>query len=722
MKTPDLKHVAICVILFGGCNSFTLSAQEKPEDDIPIETDAARTESPTGDEDFLAQDIDPDSPLAPMPGMDVDWPDFEELPALPEMVATQEATELDTDPLASDLPSENIETAKVEQFQDRQDASEISLASGLAEGDFEYIVDIKYLDTKDFIDGRKEEFEDRFGELSKLRGLEEDEANVAQISRRAREDSALLEQLLRNYGYYDFDIFQLIGRSGDAGALRVEFGLQLGPVYRYDDIVLDGLDTAGSDAPLFRQQFGLESGAAINSDEILAARSRLDQGLAESGYAFATLGEPDLTIDHADRTGNLTIPVDPQRKYRFGQIRVGENPVMSARHLQRIARFDPGDLYQRSRLEDLRRAILATGLVSSLTLTTVADGNGPVAAADSALPSVDIEVQTVTAPLRTIAGELGYGSGEGVRIEASWEHRNFFAPEGLVRVRGVAGTQEQLLSFLYRRNNFKKRDQVLTAQLLASNITRNAFDARTLLLRAGIERQTNLIFQKKWTWSLGAELIATDERDITASNMGIGRRTFFIGALPGTLNYDGSDDLLDPRTGFRLGGSLSPELSLQDGTFGYARAQIDGSYYQPVSQNVVLAGRVRFATILGANVLQIAPSRRLYAGGGASVRGYGYNSIGPRDINNDPIGGRSLAEFSLEARVRFGNFGVVPFIDAGNVYSDRFPEDISLRFGVGIGVRYYSNFGPIRIDVATPLDRQPGDSRIGVYISLGQAF
>src|SRR3546814_7360599 len=119
--------------------------------------------------------------------------------------------------------------------------------------------------------------------------------------------------------------------------------------------------------------------------------------------------------------------------------------------------------------------------------------------------------------------------------------------------------------------------------------------------------------------------------------------------------------------------------------------------------------------------LTIAPSRRFYAGGGGSVRGYGYQDIGPRDANDDPIGGRGLAELSVEARIRFGNFGVVPFIDAGNISTDFLPDLNDFQVGAGIGVRYYTSFGPIRVDVGTPINPQPGDPRIAVYVSLGQA-
>jgi translocation and assembly module TamA len=270
--------------------------------------------------------------------------------------------------------------------------------------------------------------------------------------------------------------------------------------------------------------------------------------------------------------------------------------------------------------------------------------------------------------MRTIAGEAGYGTGEGVRIEASWQHRNLLPPEGAVTFRGVLGTREQLVSAILRRNNFGRRDQVLNAQLAIAHVDRPAYDARTAFLAAGIERQSNIIWQKQWTWSIGAELTASDERDVDLDTGATRRRTFFIGAIPAYLGYDGSNDLLDPTSGFRLSARFSPEASLQAGSFFYARAQIDGTFYQPLSDTVTIAGRTRLGTIFGAGRDRIAPSRRFYAGGGGSVRGYGFQRIGPRDpVFDDPIGGRSLAEFAIEARIRWRDFGIVPFVDAGNI-------------------------------------------------------
>src|SRR3546814_3192972 len=111
---------------------------------------------------------------------------------------------------------------------------------------------------------------------------------------------------------------------------------------------------------------------------------------------------------------------------------------------------------------------------------------------------------------------------------------------------------------------------VCSSDLVAlAHTERNAYDARTFSLSGTLERQSTIFYQKAWTWSVGAELVATDERDVILSTGAPRRRTYFIGALPGTLGYDGSDDLLNPTRGFRVSGRLSPELSLSGQAFGY---------------------------------------------------------------------------------------------------------------------------------------------------------
>ena len=634
-------------------------------------------------------ELDPSAPLDAMPDLGVDWPD----PGTTDQPAPA--------PMPQVVPGKPPTAVPM--------TSETEPTNGAAE--LRYSVALEGLESI----GPTAEIVSSFDRQSALHKNRNEAVNAAQIDRRSRADADLLAELLRSQGYYDAVVEPRIERTGSS--LLVVLAAQPGAQYRFQSVELPGLDAAGAEAPKLREAFAVKAGDPVIAQDVIGANLAFTIALGEQGFALAKIGEQQVLIDHETHTAQLVLPVETGPLASFGAIRVSGKPPFSARHVALIARFHSGQPFQRSKIDDLRRALIATGLVASAEVKVVPAGDGR---------TVDLAVNLEPAPMRTIAGELGYGTGEGVRAEASWQNRNFFNPEGALTLRGVAGTQEQLAAVQFRRNNFRQRDQVLNLQALASHTNRNTYEAKTLQVGGNIERQSNIIWHKKWTWSLGADLIATDERGVF-DTLGIkDTRTFLIAALPATLGYDGSDDLLDPTRGFRLGGRISPEISAHGGSFAYARTQIDASAYQPVSSSVVVAGRVRLGTILGASSLSIAPSRRLYAGGGGSVRGYGYQELGPHDVDGDPIGGRGLAEFALEARVRLkafgGNFGIVPFLDGGSLTTNSWPSFTGWQFGAGIGVRYYSSFGPIRIDVGTPLNPRAGDGPVAVVVSLGQAF
>lgn len=573
----------------------------------------------------------------------------------------------------------------------------------------------------------RNEFIKRFEALSAIDSLDAD-GNQARLAAQARADEELLQRMLRTYGYFDNQVIRsvLAPEDRDDGASdRPLARFEIIPGNRFTVGTVDTGDLAatGGDFDMLRAQYEVFPGDPISIDTIVNERLDLDLALGENGYPFAEVGEPSMLVDHARQEGDVTLPVSPGGKYAFGAIVSDDEDFLSSRHLSRIARFEPGETYNLSDATDLRRAILATGLVGSVSVTPV-EATPPQ---DGEPGTVDMNVELTRAPLRTIAGSLGYGTEEGVRVAASWEHRNLFPPEGMVRVRGIAGTQEQLLGVTFRKNNFRGRDRILTVDAFASTLDYDAYDARTVSLVTNYERVSTLLFQKPLSWGFGLELVATGEREADANrNLGA-RETFLIAALPVHAQIDTSDDLLDPTKGFRIGGRVSPEISDNNGSQSfYVRNQFDASYYQQVGNNVVIAGRTRVSSIPGASIADIAPSRRVYAGGGGSVRGYGYREIGPRNDLGDPSGGRSAVEFSLEARVQTGlmdgAIGVVPFIDAGSVSEHALPGVGNMKFGAGIGIRYQTNFGPIRLDVAAPINPGPNDAPVAVYVALGQAF
>ncbi|MEV5031915.1 BamA/TamA family outer membrane protein [Sphingobium sp. LMC3-1-1.1] len=540
---------------------------------------------------------------------------------------------------------------------------------------------------------------------------------AAMVQARAHEDEALAVRLLYSEGYYDATALASLDQAND-GALKAVISVTPGKRYRIGDIVIN----AGQTVPpgLIRDSLPLRTGDYIVAAAVEGAEANVGVKLPENGYPFAKLGQRDILLDPATTTGDYTLPVEtgPRGSFR-GITTTGERQAFGADHMKVISRFKPGELYDSRKVDDLRRALVATGLFSSISVDPVRTNEpGP-----DGTEYVDLAVAQEAGKPRTLAGELGYGTGQGFRAEGSWTHRNLFPPEGALIASVIAGTQEQGASGTFRRSNAGKRDKTFQAGVTLNHQNYDAYEAYTAGLNIGWSRQSTPIFQKRWTYSYGAEVLLTNEQVVvdpaTADKV---RRTYFIGGLPLQLGYDRSNDLLNPTRGFRANLRAEPEGSLQGSFSPYLRATFDLTGYYPLSDSLVIAARTRVGTISGVNRDDVAPSRRIYAGGGGSVRGYGYQELGPKDANNDPIGGRSVNEFAVEGRYRFGDYGVVAFVDAGQVYESSMPQFSNIRYGAGVGGRFYTNFGPFRADIAMPINRQPGESKFALYIGIGQAF
>jgi translocation and assembly module TamA len=584
------------------------------------------------------------------------------------------------------------------------------------------------------VEGLKQvELEGRFRELSALEDGDGEATNGAQIAARAREDEALAIRILRSEGYYDGTAVAAVEQVPEQpGQLRVVVTAIPGDRYTFGEISLAGAETVP--AGLAREALPLKTGDPIVAASVEGAEASILLRLPEQGYPFAEIGTRDVLLDPENDRGDYTLPVTPGPRASFGGYTTEGDLAFDAEHVGVLARFERDELYDRRKVDDLREAMVATGLFSTVSAEPVRTGEvGP-----DGTEYVNILVRQDAGPPRALTGSAGYNTGEGLRIEAAWEHRNLFPPEGALRAAAVAGTQEQSVNFSFRRSNAGSRDRTVLALIEAGRRDYAGFRGYTARLQGLISRESTPIWQKRWTWAYGAELIATNESQFREPRLRLSD-AYFIGGLIGQLGHDRSDSLLNPTKGFRLLGRTNPEVSLGNGTQPYIRNIIEGSTYYPVGEKLVVAGRARFGSILGIGRDELAPSRRLYAGGGGSVRGFGFQELGPKTIITNPefdpeepdkasptiaipTGGRSLTEFAIEGRYRFGDYGVVGFVDAGQVTADSTPGFSDMRFGVGIGGRLYTNFGPLRVDVATPIGRRQGESRIALYISIGQAF
>lgn len=557
----------------------------------------------------------------------------------------------------------------------------------------------------------------QFNGLSALRGGKGKAANATVVSARAREDEALAVRLMKSLGYYDGTAVSTIEPiPGDPSRLKAIVSATPGKQYKLGTITVKAQPT--TPPGLIESQLPLKVGDAIEADRVQGAEANVALILPQRGYPFTKVGQRDILLDDMTGTGDYTLPVDTGPRSSFGTFTTEGRLAFGAEHVSVLTRFKPGQLYDNRLTDDLRAALVATGLFSTVSVEPVRTGNiNP-----DGTEQVNLLVKQERGKQRSLAISGGYSTGQGVRLEGSYTDRNRFAPEGALIFTAVGGTQEQGASATFRRSNAGKRDRTVTFTAGADRTSYDAYNALTATLSGKVSYDSTPLWQKKFSYAYGFELVGTNESVYDFGRGARRRGTYFIAALPGQVLFDRSDSLLNPTKGYRLKLSLSPETSVRGSVRPYVRTLVEASGYYPIGDSIVLAGRVRAGSIDGVSRDDLAPSRRYYGGGGGSVRGYGYQRLGPLDPQGNPVGGRSLNEFALEARYRFGNYGIVPFFDGGSAYEGPIPKGTDLRYGAGIGGRFYTNFGPLRVDVATPLNPRKGDGKVALYISIGQAF
>ena len=620
--------------------------------------------------------LDPSAPLDPMPDIGVDWPDLGDEPA--------------------DQPTADRGTQAAEPLAD-------------AAAELQYSVAIEGLDRVGDAASRRATFDTQ----SALIEGGARRANAAQVQRRSEADAELLAELLRSRGYYDAEVEPRLEPQGPALSRSRSTPSRASNIASSRSS-LPGWKPPGPRRRSFARPLASRPATPVVAEDVIAANINLKVALGEQGFALARVGEQDIVIDHQTRLATLVLPVAPGPLAQFGTIRVGGQAAVRCRarrqhrpfparrpvRARQGRRFAPGARRDRP------------GLASPRSRWSPARGN-----------RVDLAVTMQPAPMRTVAGELGYGTGEGFRAEASWQHRNFFTPEGALTVRGVAGTREQLAAVSFRRNNFRGRDHVLNAQLVASNTEFAAYDAKTILLGATSSGRATSSGTRNGPGASAPSCWRPTSAAYSATRRNEETRTFLIAALPASLYYDGSDDLLDPTRGFRLGGRMSPEISARGGSFTYGARR---STAAPTS----LFRTARCLPAGFASARSSAPTPRQSRRRGASIPAAAarFAAMATSGLarairwrsDRRPRPCRILARSAHPLRQQLRH-RPVPRRRHSCPTASRPTSGLAVR-GRARPSLLFSSFGPIRIDVGTPLNRREGDGRIAVAVSLGQAF
>jgi translocation and assembly module TamA len=504
-------------------------------------------------------------------------------------------------------------------------------------------------------------------------------------------------------------------------------------------VTAQGLEMASIEA------FGVAPGAPARAAEIVEAEARAVDWLAERGYPYAKFKDRTVVANMQQHTLSVTSIVVPGPRVRFGELNFEGLQSVQAQYLQSYVPWDENALYARSAVEKFQTSLFSTNLFDSVSvqpssLAQIAmeearqakvandkvpggqqaddDGQRQTTSASSEL-SVPITVSAAEAKHRSVGFGARFSTDEGPEATAFVEHRNLFGANETGRATIIGGPKRQGLSLSIRKPQFWSGPNVLFGSLVLGNKTTDAFDERGINLLGGLEHRLN----KRLTVSggLSVELVEVD------NNLDGDFDVVRLFGAPLTARYDASNSLIDPTRGYRLNASVTPYVGTYlDESLLFTSTNITGSIYLPLDskKRYVFAARTRIGTVLGAERDAVPANKRLYSGGGGSVRGYQTQFIGPIDDSGDPIGGRSVLEAGVEMRIRVGeNFGVVPFVDAGTVSRAVFPDfSEDVQVAAGLGVRYHTIIGPIRADVALPINPREEDNAFEFYISIGQAF
>jgi translocation and assembly module TamA len=590
-------------------------------------------------------------------------------------------------------------------------------------------------------------------ESSMLARLQEDTALGAfGLIARAETDLERIDRVLRSFGYYDAVIAVRIGGQGlddpallprleqvtPGSELQVQVLIDPGPLYRLGTVRLDGPVT-----PAARAAFSLRSGEPATAPEVLAAGATVLEALREDGFPFAQVPPPEAIVDHRTRTMAVSYRAEPGERLPIGEIEIIGLERLRERYVRRRLGLQPGEPYSPSRLEAARRALVASEALASARLIT--------ASAPDAGGRVPLRLEVVERPLRVLRVAGAYSSDEGGSLSAAWTHRNLFGGAEQLTLgaevsqisAGPLGDINDSASAALRIPDLWRRDLDLQLKLGAVSERLEAYDRDALTASAQLEQR--LSARLRISAGLGVEHAAISQ-DGPAEDVA-------LFSLPMTLDWDASDDPLDPRRGWRLAAQVTPApiVQVEQGDADpFVRTRVVGSAYldlsslrsrradvvvdapgleatgasaPPLLGRRVLAARLVVGRILGASASTIPPDWRFYAGGGGSVRGYPFQSIGPRTASGSPAGGDALLEGSLELRQRLGaRWGMAGFIDIGDVSADGFRGFGNLAIGVGLGARFHTPVGPVRVDLATPLTVAEDDPPVQLYIGIGQAF
>lgn len=521
------------------------------------------------------------------------------------------------------------------------------------------------------------------------------------LRRRAEQDLPAVRAVLQSAGYYGAEPTADVVTTTPR---RVVFHLNPGPRYRVGEL---SVNAAPVELPRLRT-FGWKRGEPARAAALLATEAECLAYVRAQGYPFPRWTSRLYTPDHERHALDVNLTLDPGEHAVWGEtsitglVRVTEGFVRNELALPAGSPFKPAQVIE------TQTRLIRLGLFSAVNLTP-ADAMDE----DGRLP---LTLSLRERRPRTISAGVRYTTDEGYGARVEWEHRNLFSRAERLRLAVDVGETLYAAEARFTIPQFRQPRQKLTFSARAADESPGAYESRSVRGLAQLEREWRQVF---WLRAgTGFRLSAVDQFDED--------NNYIFLTFPLDADWNTSGNPLDPRRGHRLLAHVEPFYDLETMDRAFVKSAVTLNRYQRLTRDRtwLLAGRVTAGSIVGQGERSVPADERFYAGGGSSVRGYAYQSVGPLK-DGDPLGGRSLIETSVELRAHVTEtLGFVLFLDGGAAFTTATPDfSETLRWGTGVGLRYFTPVGPLRADIGFPLDRRPDiDKSYQFYLSLGQSF
>lgn len=456
------------------------------------------------------------------------------------------------------------------------------------------------------------------------------------------------------------------------------------------------------------------SGAPALSGAVRDAALAAVAGWRAEGYAKAAPASQSIVARHGSAELDVSVEIAPGPKLTFGALTPTGNDAVSTARILQIAGLPEGAVFSPEDVDQATQRLRRTGAFRAVKLVEAED--------ISAGSTLGIEAQLVEDAPRRLGYGIAFSSVDGLGLNGYWMHRNLlggaenFRVEGeITGLGGETGGPDYRISTNFRRPGSFAPDYDLLLGATAEVLDEPDYQLEQVGLEVGITRIVNPEFSWQAALGLSAAHVIDD----------LGDRRYALLTLPMSAELDRRDVAVDARSGYYLLADVTPFVGFGDASTG-VRLFGDGRVYRTFGEArpVTFALRGQFGSVIGP-VAAAAPSDFLFhSGGGDTVRGQAYQSLGVDLGGGDSIGGLSFASLSAEARIKItDNIGLVGFADAGHVGAASLPlTDGDWHAGAGLGLRYDTGLGPIRLDLATPVTGPGAGKSVSIYVGIGQSF